>query len=107
MLGHRGFRALYPENTLLAFHKAWAGGADGVECDIQKTADGRYVVIHDPTTDRVTGVRREIARTPFEDLRRLDFGNGERVPELSELLEAIPSGQLPRPGAESGNPHLQ
>lgn len=92
MLGHRGFRALYPENTLLAFHKAWASGADGVECDIQKTADGRYVVIHDAATDRVTGVKREIARTALEDLRRLDFGSGERIPELSELLDVIPSG---------------
>lgn len=92
MLGHRGFRALYPENTLLAFRQAIANGADGVECDIQKTADGRYVVIHDPTTDRVTGVGGEVRMLQLEDLQRLDFGRGQRIPELSELLEAIPSG---------------
>jgi len=92
VLGHRGFRARYPENTLLAFRQAFDGRADGVECDIQKTADGRFVVIHDPTTDRVTGVPREVAQTLFDDLRRLDFGSGERIPELSELLETIPSG---------------
>jgi glycerophosphoryl diester phosphodiesterase len=92
VLGHRGFRARYPENTLLAFRKAIDNRADGVECDIQKTADGRYVVIHDPTTDRVTGAGGEVARTLFKDLRRLDFGSGEKIPELSELLEAIPSG---------------
>jgi glycerophosphoryl diester phosphodiesterase len=92
VLGHRGFRALYPENTLLAFRKALASGADGVECDIQKTADSRYVVIHDPTTDRVAGVGGEVRHMRLDDLRRLDFGSGERVPELSELLEAIPSG---------------
>jgi glycerophosphoryl diester phosphodiesterase len=93
VLGHRGFRALYPENTLLAFRKALASGADGVECDIQKTADGRYVVIHDPTTDRVAGVGGEVRHMRLDDLRRLDFGSGEKVPELSELLEAIPSGR--------------
>ncbi len=92
VLGHRGFRARYPENTLLAFQKAIDSRADGVECDIQKTADGRYVVIHDPTTDRVTGAGEEVAKTLFRDLRRLDFGGGEKIPELSELLDAIPSG---------------
>jgi glycerophosphoryl diester phosphodiesterase len=92
VLGHRGFRALYPENTLLAFRQAIENRADGVECDIQKTADGRYVVIHDPTTGRVTGIGNEVAKTSFEDLRGLDFGRGERIPELSELLDAIPPG---------------
>jgi glycerophosphoryl diester phosphodiesterase len=92
VLGHRGFRARYPENTLLAFRQATAHQADGVECDIQKTLDGRFVVIHDPTTDRVTGARGEVAKTSFRDLRGLDFGRGEKVPELSELLDAIPLG---------------
>src|SRR5208283_2661273 len=92
VLGHRGFRARYPENTLLAFRQAIDNRADGVECDIQKTADGRYVVIHDPTTDRVTGVGGEVAKTSFKDLRGLDFGSGEKIPELSELLDAIPAG---------------
>jgi len=63
-----------------------------VECDLQKTADGRYVVIHDPTTDRVTGTRGEVGRMSLEALRRLDFGAGERVPELSDLLAALPPG---------------
>ena len=92
VLGHRGYRARYPENTLLAFRQAIDNRADGVECDIQRTADGRYVVIHDPTTERVTGTRGEVAKTLFKDLRRLDFGSGEKIPELSELLDAIPSG---------------
>jgi len=92
VLGHRGFRARYPENTLLAFRQAIDNRADGVECDIQKTSDGRYVVIHDPTTDRVTGAKGEVARTSFKDLRVLDFGRGEKIPELSELLDSIPPG---------------
>lgn len=92
LLGHRGYRALYPENTLLAFRKALEAGADGVECDLQKTADGRYVVIHDPTTDRVTGAHGEVGRMDLEALRMLDFGSGERIPELSDLLAALPRG---------------
>jgi glycerophosphoryl diester phosphodiesterase len=93
VLGHRGYRARFPENTLLAFRQAFAAGADGVECDLQKTADCRYVVIHDPDTARVSGDAREVGTTRFEDLRLLDFGRGERIPELGELLEAIPAGR--------------
>jgi glycerophosphoryl diester phosphodiesterase len=92
ILGHRGYRALYPENTLLAFRAALDAGADGVECDLQKTADGRYVVIHDPTPERTTGVSGVVARMSFEELRSLDAGRGERDPELGELLGALPPG---------------
>jgi len=92
VLGHRGYRARYPENTLLAFRRAFEAGADGVECDLQKTADGRYVVIHDPGTARVTGIDTTVGQARFEDLRLLDFGKGERIPELGELLEAMPAG---------------
>jgi len=91
VLGHRGYRAKYPENTLLAFSRAIECGADGVECDIQKSADGRYVVIHDSRVDRVSNGSGEVASMRFEDLRRLDFGGGERIPELAELLSALPA----------------
>ena len=90
ILGHRGYRARYPENTLLAFREALAAGADGVECDVQKTADGQYVAIHDPTVDRVTGMHGEVARMSLAELQGLDFGAGETIPTLDDLLEALP-----------------
>lgn len=90
VLGHRGYRASYPENTLLAFSKAIEYGADGIECDLQKTADGRYVVIHDPRVDGVSNGSGEVGSMRFEELRRLDFGRGERILELAELLAALP-----------------
>jgi glycerophosphoryl diester phosphodiesterase len=92
ILGHRGYRARFPENTFLAFREALGAGADGIECDLQKTADGRYVVIHDSTTERVTGVGREVSRSRLEDLQGLDFGKGESIPTLEELLPSLPVG---------------
>lgn len=91
VLGHRGYRARFPENTLLAFREAFAAGADGIECDLQKTADGRYVIIHDATTDRVTGSALEVGRTSSRELRALDAGGGERLPFLEEMLSALPA----------------
>lgn len=47
IFAHRGFSALYPENTMLAFQKAAETGADGIELDVQLTKDLEVVVIHD------------------------------------------------------------
>src|SRR5260370_42421290 len=51
---HRGARAYLPENTLPAFSLAYDLGADGVECDMQRTRDGQLVIIHDDTANRTT-----------------------------------------------------
>ena len=91
VLGHRGYRARFPENTLLAFHAALSGGADGIECDLQKSADGHYVVIHDPWTGRVAGARQEVAESSLAELQALDFGRGERLPVLDAVLKALPA----------------
>src|SRR5271169_6843254 len=90
VLGHRGYRARFPENTLLAFREALTAGADGIECDLQKSADGRYVIIHDPSTDRVTGSGLEVGSSSSVDLRALDAGRGERLPFMEEMLSALP-----------------
>jgi glycerophosphoryl diester phosphodiesterase len=90
ILGHRGYRARFAENTLAAFRGAMTSGADGVECDLQKCADGSFVVIHDPTTGRLTEEDRNVRWSSLGQLKGLDFGGGERVPLLGEMLEAIP-----------------
>jgi glycerophosphoryl diester phosphodiesterase len=90
VLGHRGYRARFPENTMLAFRAALSGGADGIECDLQKCADGAYVVIHDPTTERVSGERRDVRSSTLQELQGLNFGRGERIPTLEEMLDSLP-----------------
>jgi glycerophosphoryl diester phosphodiesterase len=92
VIGHRGYRARFPENTLLSFRSAFSAGADGVECDVQKTADGSYVVIHDGTVDRVSHSRGAVNAMTLARLRRVDAGRGERIPTLEEVLDALPPG---------------
>ena len=48
IIGHRGARGLYPENTLEGFAGALALGVDALELDVALTADGVVVVTHDP-----------------------------------------------------------
>ncbi|ASJ02426.1 glycerophosphodiester phosphodiesterase [Thermococcus profundus] len=90
VLGHRGYSAKYPENTLLAFKKAVEAGADGVELDVWLTKDGEVVVIHDETVDRVSNGSGKVKEMTLEELKSLDFGNGERIPTLEEVFEALP-----------------
>jgi glycerophosphoryl diester phosphodiesterase len=88
-IGHRGASAHYPENTLLAFTKAIKMGATAVECDVYLCASGEVVVFHDRTLKRTTGKSGYIARTKLKDLKKLDAGNGEKIPTLEELLDAL------------------
>lgn len=96
VLAHRGYREKYPENTLLAFRKGFEAGADGLECDVQKTADGYYVIIHDETIDRTAtdGSRGSVGAMTLASLKTADLGRGERIPELSEFLEILPEGKF-------------
>jgi glycerophosphoryl diester phosphodiesterase len=92
ILGHRGYSALYPENTLLAFREAMTRGADGIELDVQKSADGSYVVIHDATVNRVSRSAGAVGAMTLQAIRAVDVGRGERIPTLDEALDLLPPG---------------
>lgn len=47
IIAHRGASAACPENTMIAFERALELGATGIETDVQMSADGRLVLIHD------------------------------------------------------------
>ena len=91
--GHRGASGVAPENTLPAFDLARRMGADGVELDVQLSADGRLVVIHDETLDRTTTGSGPVAARTLDELRTLDAGRGlagyagARIPTLDEVFE--------------------
>lgn len=87
--GHRGAMGYVPENTLRSFERAVAEGVDEVELDLQLTADGRLVVMHDGTVDRTTNGRGEVGAFTLDELRQLDAGDKQSVPTFEEALEVI------------------
>ena len=100
IIAHRGASDSAPENTLTAVNAAWEQGADAVEVDVHLTADGRIVVIHDPTTTRTTGVVGRVAQLTLEGLRRLTIidrrnpvPSGEKIPTLAEVVQTVPDGR--------------
>src|SRR5437763_432654 len=87
--GHRGSSADAPENTMAAFERSLSDGADYVETDVRRTADGELVLIHDAMVDRTTNGHGRISRLTSGDLQKLDAGSrydqffrGEGIPTL-------------------------
>jgi len=88
IVGHRGARALEPENTLRAIRRGMVC-ADYVEVDARLSHDGIAVVIHDPTLDRTTNGKGGVREYPLHILREFDAGQGERIPTLEEVSREV------------------
>jgi len=95
ILGHRGYRGKHTENSPTAFKKAFENGADGIECDIQKTKDSRYIVFHDDKIDRFSRNKGYIRDYTLEEIKKnVDLGNNETVLEIEEFLKILPPDKL-------------
>ncbi|HEX6301074.1 MAG TPA: glycerophosphodiester phosphodiesterase [Acidimicrobiia bacterium] len=85
VIGHRGWPARFPENTLSGFLAA-ATVSDGVEADIRRSADGKLVLAHDPFIGELP-----VSSTPWSELAELDVGGGHHPALLDEVLAALPA----------------
>jgi glycerophosphoryl diester phosphodiesterase len=101
-VAHRGAGFLAPENTLAALRLAVDYPVPGVEYDVRLTRDSVPVLLHDPTTDRTTGVSARIAELSFQEASRLDaawyFFRGrspEPIPSLAQALELLRGTTVP------------
>ena len=95
VIAHRGASVDAPENTLAAFRLAGEQKADFVEFDVQESADGVVVVVHDSDLMKIGGSPLKVWETDAAELRAVDIGShtgpqfaGERVATLAEALEA-------------------
>lgn len=93
IIAHRGASRQAPENTMSAFQRALELGAGGIELDVQMSADGYLVVIHDEAVDRTSNGKGLVKDKTLAELKSLDFGSwfseefrDEKIPELDEVL---------------------
>lgn len=112
VLAHAGGKALRPDNTLLAFEKAAELGADVLETDVQLTADGVPVCVHDATVDARTDAAGRVDGMTLSEVKELDGaygwsppdgegdgddhpyrGEGIEIPTLAEAFEAHPDAR--------------
>lgn len=95
VIGHRGYAALYPENTMLSFKKAYEHGADGIELDIHMSVDKEIIVIHDPSLNRTTNQKGRVNQLTLDKIKNARIKNGlfkitdEQVPTLKEVMDWI------------------
>lgn len=97
VIAHRGASGYAPENTCAAFDKAAAMQATDIEFDLQLTADGEMVVVHDRALDRYGHPGGVVAEMTLAELKSLDMGRwfgagefaGERMLTASELFDAF------------------
>jgi len=108
-MAHRGCEGLWPSNSLFAFERALAIGADALEMDIHCTADGMLVVRHDPFVESTTDGSGFIRSLRLAELKKLDAGYtwtkdggqsfpfrglGIKIPTLEEVFLAFPDARL-------------
>jgi glycerophosphoryl diester phosphodiesterase len=104
LIAHRGGSLEAPENTLVAFDRAAALGADVIETDVRLSRDEVVMVFHDPDTFRITGVQGTIEDRTAAEIEQLDAafwfeqdgafpwrGKGVRVPRLADVLARFPT----------------
>jgi len=87
VIAHRGFHRDFPENTVEALRAALEIGVDGIEFDVQETADGQFVIHHD---DDIGG--RSIGSLSLAEIATSRVGGVYRIPALEEALEAVGRG---------------
>jgi glycerophosphoryl diester phosphodiesterase len=109
--GHRGARALHPENTLPAFEYAIQAGVDALELDMAVTKDGEIVVSHDPILHPPVcsgpAPQAVIHELTLAQVRQWDCGAiqnpafprqqtkpGTRMPTLDEVFALAPRGKF-------------
>ncbi len=100
IIGHRGAGGVAPENTRAAIERAISAGAQWVEIDVQETADGEVVVIHDSDLMKIAGLDLKVWDATVEEITAVDIGSffdpkfhDERVPTLREIL-ALCKGRI-------------
>jgi glycerophosphoryl diester phosphodiesterase len=89
IVGHRGARNLWPENSLDGFRRTRDLGVDGVEFDVHLSRDGEMVVIHDPSLERTTEGHGPVAARTLAELAATPLCDaaGAGIPSLDAVLD--------------------
>ncbi|MGI6279828.1 MAG: glycerophosphodiester phosphodiesterase [Acutalibacteraceae bacterium] len=89
---HRGASEYLPENTLLAFYTGIYMGANGIETDVRKTKDGKLILFHDDTLERVTGESGAVEDYTYKELQNFHVkknGFYDKIPLFEDFLQHL------------------
>lgn len=93
---HRGASGYAPENTISAIKKALEMGVDRIEVDVQQTADGEIVCLHDKKLNRTTDSKGKVKKYTYEELRSVNAYHKfesefpeEKIPLLRDVFDLM------------------
>lgn len=89
LVAHRGYAARYPENTLPAVEAALRAGACYVEVDVQLSADGMPLLLHDANLKRTAGIDAGIFDLTLEHAKQVHVDEDVTIPALAALVELL------------------
>jgi len=84
-IGHRGIAGLAPENSIPAFELSGKLGYWGSECDARTTSDGRWIIMHDASVNRMTNGRGKVENISFGKLEKLRIISGANIKQYKDL----------------------
>ena len=96
LCAHRGDQGIAPENTVPAFVAAARAGAQQVELDVQRTKDGKLIIMHDATIDRTTTGKGAVKNLTLDEIKAVDVKldktiyESVKVPTFEEALDCLP-----------------
>jgi glycerophosphoryl diester phosphodiesterase len=99
-MAHQGGEDEFPSNTMFAFRKALALGADTLELDVSPTKDGQLVVMHDWQVDRTTNGTGYLTDLTLAQVRQLDAAYNF-VPGRN-AVSGLPASSYPYRGIRTG-----
>lgn len=86
MIAHRGLSGLELENTCPAFVAAAVKSYYGIETDVHVTADGKFILVHDDDLKRVAGIKMNVEKSTFEELRKVRMKDTDGKTERADLF---------------------
>lgn len=108
LIAHRGYSSEAPENTTAAFELAVQNGFYGVECDVRKTYDGEFVIMHDADLNRMCGYNLSLSTMALQQLKQYTITAGKNIsqypdltiPTLDEYLQIVQTSSTIHPFIE-------
>lgn len=95
IVSHRGNWRYAPENSLKAFQSCVDMGVNMIELDLNKTKDGKLIILHDRTLDRTTTGKGKPTDYTLAEIKKLFLRNGcgvptsQKVPTLEEVMQCV------------------
>lgn len=89
IIGHRGAKAYETENSLASFRKAVDMTAEMIEFDVRGSKDGKVVVMHDASINRVAKLKGIVSKMNFRELLTAPLKNSEPIPSLEQVFREL------------------